>query len=54
MNTCDLLLLVSNAKSYWWSLLPLTNLTNLSSLQNGKTQMTLRRKQQKINNTPVF
>ena len=38
---CNLLpwlptVLVSNAKSYWSSLLPLTNLTNSSSLQNKK------------------
>ena len=26
-------------KLYWWSLLLLTNLTNSSSLQNGKTQI---------------
>ena len=36
-NAC--LLLVSNVKSYWWSLLILTNLTNLSSLQGKRTQM---------------
>ena len=30
---------VSNVKSYQWSLLPLTNLTNLSSLQNQEIQI---------------
>ena len=37
--TCDLLLMVSNVKSYLWSLLSLIHLTNLSSLQNRKTQL---------------
>ena len=43
MNTYSLLLLVSqlsNVKWYWWSLLSLTNWTNPSSIQNGKTQPT--------------
>ena len=33
--------MVSDVKSYWWSLLPLTNFTNSSSLQNGKTQVSV-------------
>ena len=37
-TTC-LLLLVSYVKSYWWHLLPLTNLTKSISFQNGKTQL---------------
>ena len=39
MTISELLLLVSNVKLLWWSLLPLTNLTNSRSLQNGKTQL---------------
>ena len=35
----DYLDLVTNVKSYWWSLLPLNNLTNSNSLQNEKTQI---------------
>ena len=36
MTTSSLLLLVGDFKSYWLSLLPLTNWKNSSSLQNGK------------------
>ena len=39
MTTYGLMLPVNNVKSDWWSLLPLTNLTNSSSLQNGRTQI---------------
>ena len=42
VNNCDLLtnyILVSNEKSCWWSLLPLINLTNSSSLQNVNSQI---------------
>ena len=39
-SCCNLLLvLVGSVKSYFWSLLPVTNLTNLSSFQNGKTRL---------------
>ena len=38
-NRSHMYLLKSNVKLYWWSLLSLTNLTNWSSLQNGKTQL---------------
>ena len=34
-----LLLVVSNVKLYWWSLLSVTNLTKSSLLQYGKTQL---------------
>ena len=37
--TWGLLLLVSNVKAYWWSPLPLTNLTSSSLFPSGKTHI---------------
>ena len=36
LPTCGLLLLINNVKSYWWSFLPLTYLTDFSSMSKTK------------------
>ena len=43
VTICGLALLASNVKSHWWSLLPLTNFTKSSLLQNGNMSTQLLR-----------